>query len=85
MSNPTYITRDGMRIIASQYVCDDTRVKRSWKERLFERPWRPLERWKMVRRPTVIAFIPGVYLVSYETYSKIVEKEANKNWHEDWT
>ena len=42
---------NGMRVIESVYLEEDgepVQVRRSWRERLFSRPWRPLVSTRMV-------------------------------------
>lgn len=60
-------------IIASPFVSDLERVKRTWKERLFSRPWNPLQKYKTEYRP--YALIAGsICIVSYQTYAKLIEE-----------
>ena len=49
MSEPNFF--NGLRVIESVYLTEagePYQVRRSWKERLFSRPWKPLQRTRMV-------------------------------------
>lgn len=64
-----------MKIIPSQYISDYKTVRRSWGERLFTRPWRPLVATKQVHDPQI--FKHGNYIYcSYETAAKLERLNA---------
>jgi hypothetical protein len=41
----------GMRVLVSDYLTDFDLVRRTWKERLFARPWRPWKKYKQIEKP----------------------------------
>ena len=41
----------GLTVEMSIYVNDNEHIRRTWKERLFTKPWKPLQRWKWVFKP----------------------------------
>jgi len=54
--------------LATKYISDVWKERRTWRERLFTRPWTPLRKYKTGRRPT--ALNTGMYvLVSTRTYN----------------
>lgn len=63
----------GVKITASMYVSDYTIVKRSWKERLFYKPWNPFIKTKSIYSPKIFR-IADSYIVSFQTYSILVGK-----------
>lgn len=65
---------NGAEIQPSMYISDYHWVNRSWKERLFTLPWRPLDRTKRVHSPTVIQ-LGDTYFVSPQTFSGIVDHQ----------
>ncbi len=68
---------DSYTIEPCLYVSDYTTVKRSWKERLFGRPWNPFQDVKAIYEPSVY-FVGNRALVSYKTYAKIQESKTNE-------
>lgn len=64
---------DGVHILSSPYVSDWVEKKRTWRERLFTRPWKPWVKWKRVKEPKLIKFIesPPTFFCSVETYCKL--------------
>ena len=76
------ITYKGIQIIPDRHISDYRIVRRTWKERLFSRPWQPFVKAKTVHSPQIYA-ITGeagnlqAYVCSFETYSKLY-KEQNK-------
>ena len=60
------------KIISCPYVSDYINVKRSFVERLFTAPWRPLKKYKSVKSPTAYIINNGVMIVSPETYKKML-------------
>lgn len=59
-----------MKILPDRYISDWHWVKRSWKERLFTRPWKPWKHRKIVNSPRAYIIGDTAY-VSYATNAKI--------------
>ncbi len=82
MSSRDSIVFRGMNVIPDKYVADLQSVPRTWKERLFEKPWRPFAKTKHVRESGLFYQVDdNTYLCSYETYDKIlkaIEAEPEK-------
>lgn len=68
---------NGTDIISSQYVSDYETVKRTWKERLFSKPWSPFKTHKQVYKPYVFK-LNGLIIVSPATYARLKETECEK-------
>ena len=47
----------GLQVISSKNMTKEKTVSRSWRERLFSLPWRPLQKTKIVRVTTEDVFI----------------------------
>ena len=62
-----------VRIEHSIYVSDYEHKKRSWKERLFSRPWQPLIKTKWVKSPKAYFIGDDRVVVSPETSSRLKE------------
>ncbi len=65
-----------MKIVSDIHISDYETVKRSWKERLFSRPWRPFVRFNKVHKPKVYQF-GDTYICSPQTEARI--QSALKN------
>lgn len=61
---------NGLKVVSSIYVADIGHVKRSWRERLFERPWRPCKSHKSIYEPRVY-MVNEVAMVSPQTFCMI--------------
>lgn len=61
---------DGITIIPDVHMYDYVTRQLSWKERLFSRPWRPLQKTKQIYDPTAFVFDDQV-IVSYEMFAKL--------------
>jgi hypothetical protein len=71
---------EGMIIVPSAYVSDFEPRPRSWKERLFEKPWRPWIKTKSIKVSRLIGCGEDTYVCSYETYTNIARHiELNKS------
>lgn len=68
---------EGYVIEPSMYVSDYVTVNRTWKERLFTRPWNPFQKVKAIKEPKAY-LLNGRALVSYETFAKI-QKEKDES------
>lgn len=77
-SAPMILTLDGKKVEASIYIPSYIKVKRSWKERLFERPWKPFKKYKEVENETALVF-SGVIMVSYLKFAQIEKELLNSN------
>jgi len=62
------VKRHNLKVIADMHVSDDVYQKRTWKERLFTRPWTPFVKDKVIYSPKAYLF-GNTILVSYQTYS----------------
>lgn len=47
---PSHLVIQGFQVITSPHLARYKLVRRSWKERLFSRPWQPLRRFNQVER-----------------------------------
>lgn len=65
----------GMDVIVSNHL-PPMYERRGWRERLFQRPWRPWRRLKQIPNNEVYRF-GGKLLVSPQTYDRL-KKEAQK-------
>lgn len=63
---------NGIQIEASPYVSDHFTVQRTWRERLFSRPWQPNVKTRSVYRPRAYCF-EGHCIVSYQSYSLLLQ------------
>lgn len=71
---------NGIRIIESPYLEQDgkpTTVRRSWRERLFGRPWRPL-----VTTKVVVPRIPFMGAVQFDAHTMVMHPAAVKELKE---
>ena len=57
----------------SIYINDWRNVRRTWRERLFSRPWKPRERMKRVFRPRAYVLEDKTVIVSPETYDAVIK------------
>lgn len=68
-----YIMFRGFKVMPSQYISDYSTVRRTWKERLFELPWRPLVKTKKVPHRYIWSYDnKETFWCSYKTYSDII-------------
>lgn len=72
------ISHAGTTYIASYYISDFKRVRRTWRERLLTRPWKPLTPMKTVPDSKMIQLVPGAYLCSYRMFARISEEIEKK-------
>lgn len=65
----------GMRVIESPLLTEPREVRRTWYERLFTRPWRPLGATRTVQVPskTIYRIGPDVLLMHPATLRELVE------------
>lgn len=71
----------GLKIQENAYVSDWTTVRRTWRERLFTRPWRPWKKWTTKFEPRGLYFQEtGLVLVSYQSYLKILHSSILPSW-----
>lgn len=63
-----------LEVIPSQWVSDYESVMRSWKERLFTRPWRPFQKTKSVYSPKAYKVLDEQIIMSFQSY-EILKKE----------
>jgi hypothetical protein len=49
---------NGLRIIETPYLPEwvDVKVRRPWRERLFSRPWRPMQRIRVDRQRQILKY-----------------------------
>ena len=70
-----YVIQLNLKVEPCIYVPDRHSVRRTWKERLFERPWKPTVKRKSVYRP--VAYViewqgTQSVIVSLETYDALI-------------
>lgn len=65
-----------MRVIQNQFIGDWDYCPRTWKERLFTRPWKPFMRFRKVYSPKAFKLHNGTLLVSPESYAKLVREKC---------
>lgn len=58
------------RVIPVHYMSDWKKVKRTWAERLFSRPWNPFRGHKLIWNSKVYMLDNGIIYVSQETYDR---------------
>ena len=51
MNHPDSLAFAGIEIVVSEHAYKTEDVARTWRERLFSRPWRPRRKWRTVRIP----------------------------------
>lgn len=61
-----------MRITPTAYISDWENQRRSWKERLFSSPFRPLQKYKRVKNPKLIKVADEIFC-SFETADRLFE------------
>jgi sporulation protein YlmC with PRC-barrel domain len=65
-------------IVTSKWITDTKEVKRTWKERLFTVPWRPLKKTKTVVVPSDKVYMMGDIVVCHPVMeSRLQEALAN--------
>lgn len=69
-----------LRIIGSSEIPDFVRVKRTWAERLFTLPWRPLVATKLTASSVCYATSDGSILVSLKTKEMICDALLSENY-----
>ncbi len=70
----------GMRILESEYLTVDgepVQVRRSWRERLFSRPWRPLTTTR-----TVVPQVPNPGLMRIDARTIVLHPETARLFRE---
>lgn len=75
----TNLVISGFNIVPDIYVSDTETVKRSWRERLFSKPWEPLTNTKQVYCPRIYVQNENTMIVSYQTYSILKGGEKLKD------
>ncbi len=62
-----------IKVVWDEHAVDCKRVARSWRERLFTRPWRPRRRWKIVKEPKMFWVQDRAMLVAHPDLKVNVE------------
>ena len=72
------LSLQGLNIVADIYISDYELVRRSWYERLFTRPWKPLVKYKSLYLPPMNILADGTILVSPKTKELITQMLLDK-------
>lgn len=71
-------------IYESPYLIEPKQVKRSWKERLFERPWRPFKKFKTIMIPSEKIYeVGGAFICHPEMKQKIEQRLKEENFYKE--
>lgn len=62
-----------MKVTIDPHIVDSHYIKRSWKERLFTKPWEPFKSKKVVYCPIAYILKDGTALISPKT-KKLLDK-----------
>lgn len=62
----------GLEVVVNPFISDYTRIKRTWKERLFTKPWQPLKVYKRVEDRKVYYNGQAIYM-SYEIRAMLLK------------
>lgn len=69
---------NGLKIVVNNHITDAAVAKRSWKERLFTRPFKPFEKFRVVNDPHAFILDNGTIVCSQGTYNKIMKQLEGK-------
>ena len=67
----------GVPVYPSAFVSDVSRVRRTWKQRLFTWPWRPWRAYRAEETPMAY-YVSGEVHVSCKTYSRLQSESFMK-------
>lgn len=75
---PRVLTYNGTPIRSSPYINDHKTVNRTWCERLFTLPWKPLKTTKQIYSPQVFMLDDGTIICSVNAFHEYLLEAYKK-------